>query len=134
MRLAARYPKLLLVALATTGALSLSASAGTIASSAAPRARAAGSCSLRGHEESLGPTYVTQLSVSGGASCAEGLKLVHSYYRCRVEHGGVTGHCSGVEGFRCSEDRFAKIVVQYDARVTCTRGREVVRHQYTQFT
>lgn len=134
MRPTIRFTALSLVAIVVTGALSLSASGASIGSSGGPVASAAGNCSLHGHEETLGPTYVTQLSVSGGASCSQGLKLVHSYYRCRVQHGGVTGHCSGVEGFRCSEDRFAKISVQYDARVTCTRGREVVRHLYTQFT
>jgi hypothetical protein len=134
MRSAARHTKLLLFALAATGVLSLSASGTSLGSPGGPRAESASNCALKGHEQSLGPTYVTALSVSGGASCAQGLKLVHSYYRCRIAHGGVSGHCSGVEGFRCSESRFAKIVVQFDARVTCTRGREVVRHQYTQFT
>jgi hypothetical protein len=134
MRSAGRYSKLVPVALVAAGVLSLSASGTSLGSAPPPLARTASNCSLRGHEQSLGPTYVTALSVSGGASCAQGLKLVHSYYRCRIAHGGVTGHCSGVEGFRCSEDRFAKIVVQFDARVTCTRGREVVKHQYTQFT
>jgi hypothetical protein len=134
MRSAARYPTLVSVALLATGVLSLAASGPSLGSPAQPLARAASTCSLKGHEQGSGPTYVTSLSVSGGASCAQGLKLVRSYYRCRVQHGGVSGHCSGVEGFRCSEDRFAKITVQFDARVTCTRGREVVKHQYTQFT
>jgi hypothetical protein len=134
MRSAARYSKLVSVALVACGVLSLSASGSSLGSPARARAEIASNCSLKGHEQSLGPTYVTALSVSGGASCSQGLKLVHSYYRCRTAHGGVKGYCSGVEGFRCSEARFAKIVVQFDARVTCTRGREVVKHQFTQFT
>ncbi len=99
------------------------------------QARAAGTCKIAGREESLGPTYVTYVGVSGGASCSQALRLVRSFYRCRVKHGGVSGHCNSlVEGFRCTEDRFAAITVQYDSRVDCTRGRERVRHDYTQFT
>lgn len=133
MRPVTRYCKPVLIALLTTGVLSLAAS-GPSLGSPAPLARAASNCSLSGREQqSLGPTYVTALSVSG-VSCSQGMKLAHSYYRCRVAHGGVTGHCSGVEGFRCSEVRYAKIATQYLARVTCTRGREIVKQQYEQFT
>ena len=87
----------------------------------------------------LGPTYVTYIGVSGGASCTQAKKLVRSYYQCRVKHGGKfdegkLGHCSGVEGFHCTESRYGVIKVQYDASVTCARGRETVRHNYTQFT
>jgi len=89
---------------------------------------------ISGKEESLGPTYVTYVGVSGGASCRQAERLVRAFYRCRVKHGGVAGHCSGVEGFRCTENRFAKITVQYDSRVSCTHGRERIRHDYTQFT
>ena len=96
-------------------------------------AHLARSCSLHGREQSLGPTYVTRVSVSG-VSCHDAYGLVHAYYRCRVHHGGVTGHCGGVDGFRCSEHRYAKIPTQYEASVTCTRGREAVKHNYTQFT
>jgi hypothetical protein len=134
MRAATRYRKPLLVALLATGLLSLSSSGASLGAAGAPRAQSAGSCSLKGHGQGSGPTYLLALSVSGGASCAEGLKLVRSYYHCRVAHGGVTGRCSGVEGFRCSEERFGKIAVEFNARVSCTRGREVVRHQFQQFT
>ncbi len=102
--------------------------------SAAPRARTASVCNIKGKEESLGPTYVTYLEVRGGASCGFALHLVRSYYQCRVKHGGIQGYCSGVDGFRCSEKRYLKIKVQYDASVTCTRGSERVFHKYTQFT
>jgi hypothetical protein len=101
---------------------------------AAQRAHTAGACSIRGKEESLGPTYVTYVEVRGGVSCGFALHLVKAYYQCRVKHGGVKGTCSGVEGFRCSENRYLKIAVQYDASVACTRGSERVFHKYTQFT
>ncbi len=133
MRSAARYSKLVSVALVAAGVLSLSASGSSLGSPTGPRALAASNCAIKGHEQGSGPTYLTALSVRG-TSCSQGLKLVRSYYRCRTQHGGVTGKCSGVEGFRCSEDRFAKIVVQFDARATCTRGHEIVQQQFTQFT
>jgi hypothetical protein len=98
------------------------------------RARAASGCRLAGKEQKLGPTYVTALSVSGGASCRQALTLVRAYYHCRTRHGGVRGHCGSVEGFRCTEHRFLVIKVQFNAKVTCTRGRETVRHEFTQFT
>jgi len=110
--------------------------AGTAESStgrAPVRATIARSCSLSTRGQSLGPTYVTRLSVHD-ISCHSAYKLVHSYYRCRVRHGGVTGHCGSVEGFHCHERRFAKISVEYDASVTCTRGSQVVKHDYTPFT
>jgi hypothetical protein len=135
MRHAPRPVKPTLAAIAVLAAMSLPILASpSLAASPAPIAHVAGTCSLKGHERALGPTYVTALSVAGGASCSQAMRLVHNYYKCRLSHGGKTGHCGGVEGFRCSETRFAKIVVQFDARVTCTRGREVVKHTFTQFT
>jgi len=122
-------------ALAVLLAAAASQLQGAAVSGAQPGARLASACHISPMEgQSLGPTYVTYLGVSGGASCTQGRRLVRSYYQCRVRHGGVSGHCSGVEGFRCSEHRFAVIKVQYDASVTCTRGHETVRHNYTQFT
>jgi hypothetical protein len=124
----------LLVATACAGALALSGSGDAFGSAARHAAGAAKACNISGHEESLGPTYVTYIGVSGGATCSEAMRLVRAYYHCRIKHGGVTGHCSGVEGFRCTENRYAAIAVQYDSRVLCTRGRESIRHNYTQFT
>ncbi len=123
------------VALGAVAALSLAMWLGAGASYAQPSASAASSCHISAAQgEALGPTYVTYIGVSGGASCTQAKRLVHSYYQCRVKHGGVSGHCGGVEGFHCSEHRYGVIKVQYDASVTCTRGSETVRHNYTQFT
>jgi hypothetical protein len=125
----------LLVAIALAGPLSLLATCNALGSADQHVARAASTCNISGEEESLGPTYVTYLGVSGGATCKQGKRLVRAFYRCRVKHGsGVSGHCSGVEGFRCTEDRYATIAVQYDSHVLCTRGGERIRHDYTQFT
>lgn len=131
---ALRYTRPLLAASAVVGVLSVSAGPSASGSTAHPEAAAASTCKITGKEESLGPTYVTYLGVSGGASCRQGERLVRAFYRCRVKHGGVAGRCSGVEGFRCTENRYAKIAVQYDSHVQCTRGRERIRHDYTQFT
>jgi hypothetical protein len=131
---ALRWMRPLLLTGAVAGALATAAGPSAIAAAGQPAARAASSCRISGQEESLGPTYVTYVGVSGGASCKQAEKLVRAFYRCRVKHGGVTGRCSGVEGFRCTENRYAKIAVQYDSHVQCTRGRERIRHDYTQFT
>ena len=134
MMSALRYTRPLLAASAVVGVLSVSAVPSASVSAAQPVAAAASTCKISGKEESLGPTYVTYLGVSGGASCRQGERLVRAFYRCRVKHGGVAGRCSGVEGFRCTENRYAKIAVQYDSHVLCTHGRERIRHDYTQFT
>lgn len=131
---AAQRTRLLLVAIALVGALWSSAAGSALGSADRQPARAASACNISGHERSLGPTYVTYLGVSGGASCARAKQLVRAYYRCRLKHGGVAGHCGGVEGFHCSEHRYATIVVQYDSHVLCTRGNQRIRHDYTQFT
>ena len=128
-----RHAAALLATLSALGALSI---AGEAPAAPAPAARdhTAGACRIKGKEQSLGPTYVTYVGVSGGANCAFALHLVKAYDQCRLKHGGVKGTCSGVEGFRCRENRYAKITVQYDASVTCTKGHQVVFHKYTQFT
>jgi hypothetical protein len=101
--------------------------------SAATSASAATRCSLSGKERRLGPTYTTSLAVTG-VSCATGERLVRAYYRCRVRNGGRKGRCrTRVLGFRCTETR-ESISTQFDARVTCRRGDDRVRHDYTQFT
>jgi hypothetical protein len=134
MMSALRYTRPLFAASAVVGVLSVSAVPSASVSAAQPVAAAASTCKISGKEESLGPTYVTYLGVSGGASCRQGERLVRAFYRCRIKHGGAAGRCSGVEGFRCTENRYAKIAVQYDSHVLCTHGRERIRHDYTQFT
>jgi hypothetical protein len=129
------YPRHLPATIATlTAFAALALASSAPAARTVPRAHTASSCRIKGKEQSLGPTYVTYVEVRGGASCAFALHLVKAYDQCRLKHGGIKGTCSGVDGFRCSEKRYAKIVVQYDASVTCTRGQERVFHKYTQFT
>jgi hypothetical protein len=122
------------VSLAMLAGLMALPASGSASPAGPQRAQLAGACRIAGHEESLGPTYVTYVGVGGGASCSQALRLVKSFYRCRLSHGGVKGRCSSVEGFRCTENRYASIAVQFNSRVLCTRGRETVRHNYTQFT
>jgi hypothetical protein len=94
----------------------------------------AATCSVRGVERKLGPTYTTSLSVSG-VSCASGRSFVKAFYRCRVANGGRKGRCTKrVDGFRCSERRSNVISTQFDARVSCARGSRRIVHTYTQFT
>jgi len=101
---------------------------------ARPPGSVAGTCNISGKQQNQGPTYLTSLSVSGGASCATGLSVVRAYYRCRVHAGGAKGYCrSSVLGYRCSERRMG-ISIQFDSSVTCTRGRLRIYHTYTQDT
>jgi hypothetical protein len=131
LRVRSARRSLLALALFAGTLANLGAASGSAVAASAARTT---TCRISGSDESLGPTYVTYLGVSGGPTCAAGKTLVHAYYRCRIKQGGVTGHCSGVERFRCSEHRYAVIAVQFDARVTCSRGRERILHDYTQFT
>jgi hypothetical protein len=103
--------------------------------SADPAVHAAGKCKLSSSEQrgGLGPTYVTSLSVSH-VSCKTGKSLVKAYYKCRVKAGGVKGRCvKKVSGYSCRETR-SGISVQFNASVTCKRGKKVVKHSYTQNT
>ena len=119
---------------ATGALLAASAASAAAPATARPLASTAAACNITGKQENQGPTYLTSLSVSGGASCATGLSVVRAYYRCRVHAGGVKGYChSSVLGFRCSEKRTG-ISIQFDSRVTCTRGHQRVYHTYTQDT
>ena len=116
---------------ATLGALAVMPAAAQAASG--PEAVAAKSCSLSGKTRSLGPTYTTALSVKH-VSCSKGESLVRSYYNCRLDNGGKRARCGGVSGYSCSERRSNVIRTQFDASVTCKKGRKVVKHSYTQFT
>lgn len=103
------------------------------AQAAPPEAVASKACGLAGKTRSLGPTYTTSLSVKR-VSCKKGRALVTRYYNCRKRNGGKRGRCGGVSGFSCGERRYNVIPTQFDARVTCKKGRKVVKHTYTQFT
>ena len=83
------------------------------------------------------PTYTRSLKVSGGASCASAHKFIRSYYRCRVASPspGKKGRCTTkVSGYTCSERRSNVIKTQFDANVTCKKGRARILTKYTQFT
>jgi hypothetical protein len=121
------------VAVVLASILSAATLTATAAAGGGPTATAAATCSVKGKERSLGPTYVTSLSTTG-VSCAKGRSVVRSYYRCRVRSGGRKGRChSRVQGFSCTETR-ESIPTQFDARVRCRKGSARVNHTYTQFT
>jgi hypothetical protein len=99
-----------------------------------PDVLASASCDISGKERQLGPTYVTSLRVKG-VSCSTGVRVVRRYYKCRLKTGGRRGRCHRrVVGFSCHEKRLEAIKTEFDARVTCKRGRSRVWHNYTQFT
>jgi hypothetical protein len=78
--------------------------------------------------------YFTSLTVTH-TSCATGKKVTLAYYKCRVKHGGKKGHCpGGVLSFKCKEGSRHAIPTEYNARVTCTKGKQKVVHTYQQDT
>ncbi len=81
------------------------------------------------------PTYTRSLKVSGGATCATGKKMIGAYYRCRKANGGKKGRCTKkVLRYSCSERRSNVIATQFDANVTCRKGKAKITMAYTQFT
>lgn len=107
-----------------------------------PSTAAAATCKLTADEEyhranNKKPTYTRSLKVSGGATCATGHKMISAYYRCRVAapSPGKKGRCTAkVLGYSCTEKRSNVIPTQFDARVTCKKGRARIVTDYTQFT
>lgn len=107
-----------------------------------PATASAATCKLTADEKyhranNKKPTYTRSLKVSGGASCATGHKMISAYYKCRVEppSSGKAGRCTKkVLGYSCSEKRSNVIKTQFDARVTCRKGRARIVTDYTQFT
>jgi hypothetical protein len=119
---------------ATTATLLVASTAFTTQVSGTTIASAAKSCAVSQKPRALGPTYVPSLKVSA-VSCTTGVNVVRGYYRCRVRAGGVRGTCrSKVAGFTCKQKILGRIPTEFDAQVTCTKGRARVVHVYTQFT
>jgi hypothetical protein len=84
---------------------------------------------------SMGPTYVTQLKVSG-TSCANGRKVTKAFHTCRLKK-GKTGRCTTkVLGYTCTDRRPAaeRIPTQFTGYVTCKRGSAKITHSYQQDT
>ena len=106
----------------------------TIASAEEPTASSSRSCSLRGQQRDFPPaSYVTSLRVFN-TSCRKGKSVIRAYHQCRKANGGRTGRCPNrVQRFRCREGaRQAVPGVQYNAKVTCTRGARKIVSTYTQ--
>jgi hypothetical protein len=122
-----RFAKTL--AICAVGALIVAAPA----SAGPPEATAAGNCSVRGKERTMGASYVTKLSTRN-VSCRNARGLTKRYHRCRFRNGGRKGRCRGLEGFRCEERRYNRIDISFDANVLCKKGSKRVRHTYTQLT
>ena len=99
---------------------------------AAPVARAAKTCSLKGYYGSLGASYVYRLSVKN-ISCRAGRSNVKAYNACRRRHGGARGRCSSVRGYSCSETRRSSRF-QFDASASCHDGSRRFSFGYTQNT
>jgi hypothetical protein len=114
--------------IAVTLALAPGAAAGE------PVAHAAKKCSVDSSPGAYGPTYTTGLRVRG-VSCKDGKGLIGKWDRCRRENGGRDGKCKRPgNDFKCSESRSNVIRTQYDGVVKCTRGDDLVKFRYTQFT
>ena len=124
-------PIRLAAGLAAISALALTVAAlGTVPSA---EAAAKKRCNIRGDERKFGPTYVSSLKVRR-VRCRTGRAVVRAYYHCRIRSGSLRGRChSKVLRFSCRERRVG-VKGQFDAQVTCTRGRARVWHVYSQFT
>lgn len=128
------------------GALAVAATAlvpaGAPAASTAPVATTASTCKLTADEKyhranNRLPTYTRKLTATGGATCGAAHKFIKAYYKCRVAapSPGKTGRCtSKVQGYSCTEKRSNVIKTQFDASVSCKKGRARITTQYTQFT
>jgi hypothetical protein len=107
--------------------------AGSLAVPVGAQAKLRG-CNLTTREQRhLGASYVTSLRVSH-TTCTHGKRVVKAFNNCRHQNGGPGGHCNHrVLHYRCKENRYDVLKgVQYDSRVTCTRGAKVVKFTYTQ--
>jgi hypothetical protein len=112
----------------------LAAIAGGSAGASSTATASAHNCDLTTHEQRhLGASYVTSLKVTN-TTCRKGKKVVKAFHECRFDSGGANGKCHHrVLHYSCSEHRYDAVPhVQYNSRVTCTRGDRVVRHSYTQ--
>ena len=127
--------KLISIALAAALAvLALAAVAAGSAGAGSVATASSTSCDLTVHEQRhLGASYVTSLKVSH-VSCKKGKKVIKAFHGCRTAGGQAQGQCdSNVLGYSCTEHRFDAVPqVQYNSRVTCTRGNKVVKSTYTQ--
>ena len=115
--------------LALTFAVGMLVSLPLIGSAQAHVAQAARACSTPSYP---GSGYFTSLKVYN-TSCSTGRSVALAWYHCRVRH-GAAGQCtSRVLGFSCREHR-VRIPTEYDAKVTCNKGRATVIHTYQQNT
>jgi hypothetical protein len=129
------HPPAKLVASLAALAVAVAMPAASLGGNSLPQAEASKSCHLSRHDERhSGPTYLLKLSVFR-TRCKNGKKVVKGYYKCRKNNGGRRGHCKKrVFGYKCSEKRFNELPkTQFDARVTCKKGRRKIKHTYEQF-
>lgn len=101
----------------------------------APSAHAK-SCGLSKAEQggskpsTLGPTYVNGLSAKK-TSCGKAKGVVKAYHACR---GSKTSCSKKVKGYSCAQKKLDSSPIQYQARVTCSKGAKRVTHVYSQNT
>jgi hypothetical protein len=112
----------------------LAASVVALAFAAFPSLSAAKTCHLSlSQQRHAGATYLVQLSVSR-VGCSSGLRVEKDWQSCRRKTRGHRTCRRRVDGYRCRQTVLDSSRTQYDARVTCNRGRRVVKFVYTQNT
>jgi len=86
-----------------------------------------------GFSRSLGATYVTNIDAKR-VSCGKAKDVIRAFNSCRRDNGGWDGRCSKrvSGGFRCSEGGRDSSPIQYQAPVSCKKGRKRVSFRYTQ--
>lgn len=126
----------------TSFRMTLALGAVALGAALAPANAVAANCKLTKDEQyhranNKLPTYTRALSASGGAKCTTAHKFIKAYYKCRVAKpkGGKGGKCTKkVMGFKCTERRFNILKSNYDAKVSCKKGRQRIKTEYTQYT
>lgn len=106
------------IVLGAIGAASLALGASAATAATPPIATIASNCSV-GSGEGYGYAYLTSLVVKR-TTCATGKELVR--------------HKGKVSGWHCSKKILQRSPIQYDARMSCSRGSKRVTYVYTQNT
>ena len=65
-------------------------------------------------------------------SCADGTKVVKSFYTCRTKMARAAVASREVRGYACSETRTATTQTEFNGTATCTNGKRKVVVGYRQ--
>ena len=79
----------------------------------------------------LGSGYITSMKTKG-VGCPAGRSIANAQAKCRHAH-GIKGKCGHkVEGYSCREGKRSDNGTEFDAAVTCAKGKRRVVFTYQQ--